>query len=201
MKNKNKKGLLLILLLLIGISGFIGYGVYSYYYTRGTVHTGTDDIHITSFNPTVYALTGPGPFGFLHGEHHDLSTTYCTFVEYDSNLEQAVYNCEAYFLIFNQGSTPISVVAENVSLNYDCNDPSNISVSNQTISYNGNQNNVAAKGGGVGVDLSATVTISNVSNDPSSVSSEAQYTSSAIYGANMTSIFFSVDVTATEVHD
>ena len=53
-KKSSKKKLLAIFLFLFAISGVVGYGAYSYYWTRGSYDTDEETINIIAFDPEVY---------------------------------------------------------------------------------------------------------------------------------------------------
>ena len=114
---KNKKKILVLALLLFTFVGVIGYGVYSYYYTEGTVDTvsASDEssdnvIRITgSFNPTVesYASSGSSGSGSSGGFLGSGGTVYLDCPETTGGHE--TITCSATMTVRNEGSTGIYV--------------------------------------------------------------------------------------------
>ena len=116
MKN-NKKKLFILALLLFTAFGVVGYGVYSYYYTEGTVDTesaSSEDsdnvIRITgSFNPTTNtsgesgSSGSSGSGGFLGNG----GTLYLECPETTSGHE--TITCSTTVSVYNEGSTGIYV--------------------------------------------------------------------------------------------
>ena len=109
-KKKDKKKLILVLLLLVALVGVTGYGVYSYYYTQGTVKNEdqSDDenvIRITGeFDPEV---DGGGDSssgnGFL-GNGGTLSLTCPSTAPGHGRI-----TCTGSITVRNEGTTPIYV--------------------------------------------------------------------------------------------
>jgi len=195
-KKNNKKKVLLIILLLIVIFGSIGYGVYSYYYTQGTVHTDEETIEIKSFNPVLYYSSG---YEFLHGTHTESSVS-CSYESYNSTRHEAVYNCSSHDTVVNQGSTAIKLEISNIQFNYTPSDASNISISNQKVEYNENDNPLQVDAGtDIDFTVSCTLTIGNISSDPSQISDDAQYASTPVTGAEVT-VDLEYNISATELH-
>ena len=111
---KNKKKALIMVLLLFTFFGVVGYGVYSYYYTEGTITTpsASDEnsnnvIRITgSFNPYVDQSSGISTF-LGNGGTVDLSCPSKVGVN-------ETITCTAQLEVRNYGSTPIRVSYDNV---------------------------------------------------------------------------------------
>lgn len=103
---KNKKKMLLALLIVFALVGIVGYGVYSYYWTRGTV-TGSSSVNIHSFNPQIYANEG---WKFL-GEGGTIYLSCPDGAVLGSNEDDYV-DCTAELQIENEGSTAVTLEVE-----------------------------------------------------------------------------------------
>ena len=146
-KKRDKKKVLVLGLLLFAVVGLAGYGVYSYYYTVGTVNTpsATSDsdenvINITgSFNPRVEsssAESGVSGVDQFLGNGGSIPLT-CP----DKVGANETFTCTAYATVRNSGSTPIRVSYEDFYPNVSSSDAtvsvvsSSISWSNTSSSY------------------------------------------------------------------
>ena len=137
---KNKKKTLVIALLLFALVGIAGYGVYSYYYTIGTVNTPTatsdsdeNVINITgSFNPRVEsssAESGVSGMDQFLGNGGSIPLT-CP----DKVGANETFTCTASVTVRNSGSTPIIVDYEDFNANVSSNDAT-VSVVSSNISW------------------------------------------------------------------
>ena len=194
MKKKNNKKRLLLALLLFAITGVVGFGVYSYYYTSGTIITDEETISITSFNPTVYYNAEDH---FLNGTHYTNLDATCELNNYNSSTDVATYYCTSGFSVGNHGSNNIDVSTSNLTVNISNNSDNSITVRDEEAVSTDNTG--VSPGSSAGYNLSAYIDVSGVTVDPSTISPDAQYASEPVSGANFT-VNFEIDVTATEVH-
>ena len=194
MKKKNNKKKLLVALLLFAITGVVGFGVYSYYYTSGEIITEDETISITSFNPTLYYDSDDH---FLHGTHYTGNDVTCELNNYNSSTDVATYYCTSNFSIHNSGSNAIDISVSNVTVNIANSLSNSISVRDERAVSTSNTG--VEPGSDASYDLSAYIEVSGVTVDPSTISQDAQYASAPVSGADFT-VNFEVDVTATEVH-
>ena len=104
---KNKIKILVIALLLFTITGTVGYGVYSYYFTEGSYSTPES---LDGNNNTIYLNGKFSPragssysANFLSGEH-DLNLT-CGEI----NTSTGIVECTGSVDVFNNGSSDIYV--------------------------------------------------------------------------------------------
>ena len=194
MKKKNNKKRLLVALLLFAITGAVGFGVYSYYYTSGEIITEDETISITSFNPTLYYDSEDH---FLDGTHYTGYDVTCELNNYNSSTDVATYYCTSSFSVGNHGSNAIDVSTSNLTVNINNSLSNSITVRDEeAVSTN---NTGVEPGSSANYDLSAYIDVSDVTVDPSTISQDAQYASEPVSGADFT-VKFEIDVTATEVH-
>ncbi len=194
MKNKKNKKKLLVALLLFAITGVVGFGVYSYYYTSGRIITEDETIEISSFDPVLYESSG---YIFIHGTHYTTDSTTCSLTNYNSSTNVATYHCTSDFDIQNHGSNDIYITASNTTLSVSNSGSNNYTVRNEAADASECSN--VSTGSSCNVYLSADIDIEGISVDPSSISQDAQYASEPVTGASL-DVNFEVDVTATEVH-
>lgn len=137
---KNKKKTLVIALLLFALVGIAGYGVYSYYYTIGTVNTptatsDTDEnvINITgSFNPRIAdnnASSSSSSSDQFLGQGGSINLN-CP----EKVGANETFTCTASATVRNSGSTPIRVEYEDFYPNVSS-DNANVSIESSSISW------------------------------------------------------------------
>lgn len=111
---KNKKKMLVLVLLLFVAVGFAGYGVYSYYYTQGSFNTesagGSEDadnvVRITgSFKPSTNGAGGSGMEN-AEGFFKNGGQVYLTCPE---DVSFGTTTCTGEITVSNEGSTEIYV--------------------------------------------------------------------------------------------
>lgn len=146
-KKRDKKKVLVLGLLLFAVVGLAGYGVYSYYYTMGTIDTSeatsdTDQnvINITgSFNPRIEdnnASSGSSSSDQFLGQGGSINLN-CP----EKVGANETFTCTASATVRNSGSTPIRVSYEDFYPNVSSSDAtvsvvsSSISWSNTSSSY------------------------------------------------------------------
>ena len=107
-KKSNKKQLILIFLFLFAISGVIGFGAYSYYWTQGSYETEEETINIIAFDPEVYN----------HGSQFFLGNggTIPLSCGTNSSNGHETITCTGDATIFNYGGTDITLEVENESV-------------------------------------------------------------------------------------
>lgn len=105
----NKKSKILVLILLFVFISVAGYGVYSYYWTRGDF-AGSDTITIESFNPETNASSSN------------------EFLGNGGTVSLSCYNnvCEGQFYISNNGSTAIDVEVLNAESDLEIFEPADV---------------------------------------------------------------------------
>lgn len=137
---KNKKKTLVIALLLFALVGIAGYGVYSYYYTIGTVDTPTatsdsdeNVINITgSFNPRIAdnnASSSSSSSDQFLGQGGSINLN-CP----EKVGANETFTCTASATVRNSGSTPIRVEYEDFYPNVSS-DNANVSIESSSISW------------------------------------------------------------------
>ena len=146
-KKRDKKKLLVLGLLLFAVVGLAGYGVYSYYYTEGTMSTEepSDDsdnvIHITGeFNPKVYQSSGIDDF---LGNGGTINLTCPSKAGMNEKI-----TCEATVEVKNDGTTPIRVKYSDVSSGASSEDGIDVYAGNPSISWSNPDHNVYDEGYG-----------------------------------------------------
>lgn len=168
MENK-KKNWIVALLLLFAVIGIAGYGVYSYYYTEGTINTEEADdedddnvIHITSsFKPIVYQSSGINTF-LGNGGTIELS---CPDVaEMNTKI-----TCDATIEVQNNGSTPIRVSYSDFTADVSSDDISNVSKESASISWSdtGSSYTTISAGSYAYLDIEVEVNVGNVDSNSS----------------------------------
>ena len=109
---KNKKSKIVILLLLLLFTGLVGYGVYSYYWAKGTF-TGTESITIASFNPQTYIENED----FL-GNGGEIRLDCSVAGSYNSQYYDGTDNiCQGSLQISNNGDTDIVITISDATSN------------------------------------------------------------------------------------
>lgn len=173
MENKKKKWVIAALLLFVVI-GIAGYGVYSYYYTEGTMNTeeatSEDDdnvIRITgSFKPKVSQDSGINEF-LGNGGTIDLSC--------DDNYVgvNEKTNCYATVHVYNEGTTPIRVSYRDVYANATPSGTSaSVSTGTPSLRWSGSNNSYTTIDAGSSTDLYIDVDVmvgdsnNNTGDDP-----------------------------------
>ena len=113
----NKKKLIAIFLFLFALSGVIGYGAYSYYWTQGSYETEEETINIIAFDPEVYN----------HGSQFFLGNggTIPLSCDDQSNGHDTI-TCTGDATIINAGGTDITLEVENASV--DVSDLSGVNI-------------------------------------------------------------------------
>jgi len=108
MKKNNKKKLLIIFLFLFALVGVVGYGVYSYYFTKGEVQSNSDSIEVLSFNPEV--SDSEGTRFLADGGSLELECP-------DSTRGGETLTCTGTLTVTNNGGTDIYLSLDDISTN------------------------------------------------------------------------------------
>lgn len=133
-KKSNKKKLLAIFLFLFALSGVVGYGAYSYYWTRGSYDTDSETINIIAFDPEVstyndnYAFLGNSASLELDCEKNQ------------SNGKETIV-CSADADIRNDGGTNIRVEVDDEEIELDA--PNGVDVDYSGASFYISSNELA----------------------------------------------------------
>ena len=109
MKKNNKKKLLIIFLFLFALVGVVGYGAYSYYFTKGEVQSNSDSIEVLSFDPRVSTSSGESFLG--SGGSVELDCP-------DSTRGGETLTCTGTLTVSNNGGTNIYLSLDDISTSY-----------------------------------------------------------------------------------
>lgn len=161
---KNKKKTLVIALLLFALVGIAGYGVYSYYYTIGTVNTptatsDTDEnvINITgSFNPRIAdnnASSSSSSSDQFLGQGGSINLN-CP----EKVGANETFTCTASATVRNSGSTPIRVEYEDFYPNVSS-DNANVSIESSSISWSNTSSSYTTISSGSSENISIEVEV------------------------------------------
>lgn len=191
MKKNNKKKLLIIFLFLFALAGAVGYGVYSYYYTRGNMKTNTDTIYISSFNPTTYNGTFLGD----GGEGGNIAELNCP-VEYAGGNDEVI--CVATTTVHNDGDTSFTLDVSDITVQDELSDrvAGDVNYTIGTPTYSWEKTTVSSSESSE-LTISVPVTFNN--GEGSSDSSSAEYVSSPVAGGAL-ELSVSYKITATQTH-
>ena len=190
---KNKKKFLALFIFLFALAGVIGYGVYSYYWTDGTVTSNTEQITISSFNPT---FSIDGDHKFIHSENGQITLS-CPSTSTGSELVQ----CTGTVDVYNDGDTYITLSVDTsdseITSYSQYSSSKGISHSVSSVDYYWSDSTLAP-GSSATLTITAYVDIDNGTNYGSG-GSEAEYVTSAVEGANI-DVTASLKIVATQVH-
>lgn len=115
---KNKKKMLVLVLLLFVAVGFAGYGVYSYYYTQGSFDTesagGSEDadnvVRITgSFKPSTNGSIGSSGITGMDGVNGFFNEGGMVYLTCPQDVSFGTTTCTGEITVYNEGSTEINV--------------------------------------------------------------------------------------------
>ena len=121
----NKKKLIAIFLFLFALSGVIGYGAYSYYWTQGSYETEEETINIIAFDPEVYNHSSE----FFLGNGGTLPLS----CEKEQSNGHETVECYGDATISNKGGTDITLAVENSSVDLSYIDGVDIDYSGATF--------------------------------------------------------------------
>lgn len=102
MEKSNKKKIIAIFLFLFALSGIIGFGAYSYYWTQGSYDTDEESINVIAFDPEVSPYNDN--FSFLGN-----STSLELECEKNQSNGKETIVCSATADIRNDGNTNITL--------------------------------------------------------------------------------------------
>ena len=190
---KNKKKFLALFIFLFALAGVIGYGVYSYYWTDGTVSSNTEQITLSSFNPT---FSIDGNHQFIHSENGQITLS-CPSTSTGSELVE----CTGTVDVYNDGDTYITLSVDTsdseITTYSQYSSSKGISHSVSSVDYYWDDSTLAP-GESARLTITAYVDIDNGTNYGSG-GSEAEYVTSAVEGANI-DVTASLKIVATQVH-
>ena len=190
-KKSNKKKLIAIFLFLFALSGVIGYGAYSYYWTQGSYETEEETINIIAFDPEIYE--GGEQYFLGNGGTIELNCNN------SSSTGKDTIECGASATIINSGGTPILVEASNVSFNVDV--PSNVDVdySDASITFDGATSIEIAPGEDADMNIYLPLVIDN-GTDNGDGGSSAVEVHAPVSGGDIT-VSVDLNLVATQVQD
>lgn len=205
---KNKKSKIVILLLLLLFTGLVGYGVYSYYWAKGTF-TGTESITIASFNPQTHIENED----FL-GNGGVIRLDCSVAQDYDSNhyeYEDTDNICHGSLDISNQGDTDITITISEPSANtkWHNGDPGkpeymspadNMTTSAHTPTFNWTTKTLAP-GESESLDVEVYVDVNDGFDDSSAIEATSSISDADDSYHSYIQAYVSFKAKATQVHD
>ena len=157
MKKNNKKKLLIIFLFLFALVGVVGYGVYSYYFTKGEVQSNSDSIEVLAFDPRINTTSGDSFLG--SGGSVELDCP-------DSTRGGETLTCTGTLTVTNNGGTDIYLSLDDISTDVSTNGYIEASAGDASFEW---EDDTLAPGESTTLTISVPVTAGNsggASSDP-----------------------------------
>ena len=189
-KKGNNKKFLATFLLLFAIAGVIGYGAYSYYWTDGSVTSGTQHIEVSSFNPTFYV---DGSHEFINSTQGSISLS-CPSTS--SGSEQV--ECTGSISVYNQGDSDITVEIDSSNSGVSTyGSSSSLNASITDVDYDWSSTTISP-GSSETLYVTVYVDIDNGLGSSASVDNP-EYVTSAVPGGTV-NVTANLKIIATQVH-